>query len=91
MSTLQEKIDVMTAALRGEEIELLSGVEWLPCNVPNWNWENFHYRIAPKAPKKVKLLAYIGVGQLAWLEDDLTAPASWKRVPAEDKEVEVQE
>ena len=50
MKTLKEKIEVMQAALDGEEIEVYSarGDDWVKTNVPVWNWDNYDYRIKPK-------------------------------------------
>jgi len=49
MKTLKEKIEVMQAALVGEEIETynVSG-NWLITGKPNWDWARFDYRIKPK-------------------------------------------
>ena len=50
MKTLKEKIEIMQAALDGEEIEVYStrGDDWVKTNVPVWNWDNYDYRIKPK-------------------------------------------
>ena len=50
MKTLKEKIEIMQAALDGEEIEVYStiGNDWVKTNVPVWNWDNYDYRIKPK-------------------------------------------
>jgi len=48
--TTKEKIAVMEAFERGEELELKRdkpGKEWQKCFVPVWNWLDFQYRIKP--------------------------------------------
>lgn len=53
--TTKEKIEVMQAYTRGEEIERRSANceedEWAFAGLPVWNWEKFKYRIKPKEPK----------------------------------------
>lgn len=51
--TLAEKIAVMQAAERGEEIEMCSlyGGEWHKANPPAWNWIDFAYRVKPRPQK----------------------------------------
>ena len=48
--TLREKIEVMQAFERGEEIEISNnlGEIWIQEPCPNWNWVNCTYRIKPK-------------------------------------------
>ena len=52
--TLREKIEVMQAFERGEEIEHRDKLNniWCDSNFPAWNWKEFEYRIKPK-PKQV--------------------------------------
>lgn len=51
--TLAEKIAVMQAAQRGEEIECRvdSFSSWQEIEVPMWNWVDFDYRVKPKLQK----------------------------------------
>lgn len=44
-----------------------------------------------KKKRKVKLLAWLGCAGLHWFVEDMDASHSYKRVPSEDKEVEVEE
>ena len=55
--TLKEKIEVMEAFERGEEIEHRDRLNdmWFASNFPAWNWKEFEYRIKPK-PKQVIVL-----------------------------------
>ena len=54
--TLDEKIEVMMACKRGEEIELnQDDNDWIVCNSPSWDWLNNSYRIKPK-PKQVVVI-----------------------------------
>ena len=52
--TLREKIEVMQAFERGEEVEVSDcGYEgWRTVNNPSWSWNVNKYRIKPK-PKQV--------------------------------------
>ncbi len=45
---LDQMIEVLQAAKRGEKIEVLIGGEWLRLIDPNFNFQSFSYRIAPK-------------------------------------------
>ena len=63
----------------------------------NWNWceppEAYEIRDKPKTMKKVKLWAWLSGTNLFWRtanEDDYGVEG-WKRVPSEDKEVEIEE
>jgi len=53
--TTKEKIEIMQAYTRGEEIEMrlayCEEYEWAFAGLPVWNWEKFEYRIKPKEPK----------------------------------------
>lgn len=48
MKTLKEKIEIMQAYERGEQIERYYDNEWVLCKNPIWNWEYIDYRIKPK-------------------------------------------
>ena len=52
--TLREKIEVMEAFERGEEIEHFSLMEeiWTKTAIPDWDWALYEYRIKPK-PQKI--------------------------------------
>jgi len=54
-TTLAEKIAVMQAAERGEEIEMKFNSEeresWQKLDDPLWNWVEFNYRVKPKPQK----------------------------------------
>nr|DAV26569.1 MAG TPA: hypothetical protein [Caudoviricetes sp.] len=56
--TTKEKIEVMQAYTRGEEIERRSANceedEWAFAGLPVWNWEKFKYRIKPKEKRGPK-------------------------------------
>ena len=54
--TLREKIEVMEAFERGEEIELNQGDnDWIVYNSPSWDWLNNSYRIKPKPKQTVTI------------------------------------
>ena len=56
--TTKEKIEVMQAYTRGEEIEMGYADddegEWVSVEVPIWNWDKFKYRIKPKEKRGPK-------------------------------------
>ena len=59
MTTLREKIEVMQAFERGEEIEAVRNryvdTKWNSTQNPLWDWDTFTYRIKPK-PKQVVVI-----------------------------------
>ena len=52
MKTTKEKIEVMQAYDRGEQIEVHYLYDhkdyWISCSTPVWDWNNFDYRVKPK-------------------------------------------
>lgn len=59
-----------------------------------WTWYHSpdQYQIRDKPnPAKVKFLAYATNFTLFWVQSNIEADCQWKRVPSEDKEVEVEE
>ena len=49
--TLREKIEVMEAFERGEEIECITigyDTNWQYVKEPSWNWREVDYRVKPK-------------------------------------------
>ena len=53
MKTIQEKIEIMQAYERGEQIQVKgSDIEWIDIVSPKWDWINYDYRVKPK-PKYV--------------------------------------
>lgn len=60
-----------------------------------WKWsrppENYEIRDKPKPMKKVKLLAWFGSNSLVWRVEGAKQGPGWKRVPSEDKAIEVEE
>ena len=55
--TLREKIEVMEAFERGEEIEHRDRLNdmWFDSSFPDWSWKEFEYRIKPKPKQKVTI------------------------------------
>ena len=53
--TLKEKIEVMEAFERGEEIQVDKGryACWALTKEPSWNWSENNYRIKPKPKQTV--------------------------------------
>lgn len=97
MSTTAEKIAVMQAYERGEKVEFHHKTQppdmWSTITIsePAWDWSDFSYRIAKSEPKVVKLLAWLAETQLIWLVAGTPTASGWKRVPSEDKTIEVEE
>ena len=49
MKTTKEKIEVMQAYVRGEQVQLLNiDGNWEDIKSPNWNWCKRDYRVKPK-------------------------------------------
>ena len=49
MKTTKEKIEVMQAYDRGEQIQLLDRLgNWVDIDMPEWSWELRDYRVKPK-------------------------------------------
>ena len=54
---LREKIEVMQAFERGEEVEHRDRLNnmWFDSNFPIWNWKEFEYRIKPKSKQTITI------------------------------------
>jgi hypothetical protein len=90
MKTTEQMIEVMQAYCEGAEIELITGDKnWEHVLIPAWNWYEFDYRVK-KSAKKLKLLAWFDGSNLFWRADHIDY-ATCKRVPSEDKEIEVED
>jgi len=90
-------IKVMLHYVDGGAVECWEAGEWVPITSPDWNWVGTDYRInIKKTSKKIKLEAWIDhSGQLGWHTADSILNEyiddRWRRVPSEDKWVEVEE
>ena len=101
MTTTAEAIKIMIAFLEGKKIEYRSkflGTNriWEDTTQPTWAWSNYEYRIAPIQPKpKTKLYAYLiehengTTSYLALFTDPFIKSPYHKRIPSEDKEIEL--
>jgi len=87
-----EAIKVMQHYADGGEVEHWEAGEWALTSAPSWAWILTDYRIK-KTTKKIKLEAWLVDGVLQWhREDRMVVGANHsKRVPSEDKWVEVEE
>ena len=58
-----------------------------------WTTSKYHIAPEPKRTKKVKMLAWFGDYRLHWVEEQRPygEEFGWKRVPTQDKEIEVEE
>ena len=45
MKTIQEQIEVMQHFARGGEVEFNNGFDWRSILEPQWNWDDYNYRI----------------------------------------------
>jgi hypothetical protein len=93
VKTLAEKIAVMQACLDGKTVLVRSTVykdsEWENIGTPNFNWEVHDYCVADK--KKIKMLCFFDGASLSWIKDGHPHLTVMKRVPAEDKEIEIED
>lgn len=74
MKTIEEKIEIYRAFLEGEQIEFtIIGVNhWQnEAVIPEFNWEDYDYRVKPKQPKKNVAYAFVSkFGLLTWRLND---------------------
>ena len=91
MKTTQEMIQVMQHYVNGGKVEhrVTDMEDWESTPNPGWNWHEIEYRIAVPKTKKVKLLAWFDGTYLVYREARSSPAGQWKRIPAEDKIVEV--
>lgn len=86
--------ELKAAYAEGKTIQLSTGYGgWHDFGfAPTWTAPVEDYRIKPKT-KYVKILCWYCTPhkQLIWLEENFGVPESWKRVPKEDKIIEVEE
>ena len=56
MNNIDQMIEVLEAAKRGEAIEMrkIGSAIWIDVEDPNWNWSDWTYQV--KAPKKMNLV-----------------------------------
>lgn len=92
-----EAIKVMQHYADGGEVECaerrgFSQGVWCDEYSSTWDWITYNYRIK-KTTKKIKLEAWLVDGELQWhREDRMVVGANHsKRIPSEDKWVEVEE
>lgn len=92
LKTLQ---DVAAAQAAGDEIEFrgLGITDYKAWNGVGWS-SSWSYRARPRKPatKKIKMLCFFDGCLLLW--QDKCYPirdGRWKRIPSEDKEIEVQD
>lgn len=101
MTTTAEKITIMQAFNEGKRIEYRTKRigpehEWAWTTPPSWDWDKKEYRIAAIQPKpKTKLYAYLiehenkTTSYLALFTDPSITSPYHKRIPSEDKEIEL--
>jgi hypothetical protein len=81
--------DVASAQAAGHDIQVKYNTGWI-----NWTgdgWTNYcHYRSRPlPKTRKVKMLCWYAMGRLTWNVEGSATSENWKRVPAQDLEIEV--
>jgi len=86
-----ECIKVMQHYADGGEVDCCIAGDWISASTPNWDWRLRDFRI--NKTNKIKLNAWLVDGVLQWhREDRMVIGANHsKRVPSEDKWVEVEE
>ena len=74
------------------EFQSLNGGGWSKIKNPAWD-ECYEYRLVypPKPKKKIEMLCWLRNDMLIWQMDRCSGDAHWKRVPSEDKIIEVDE
>ena len=86
--------DVAAAQEAGDEIEYLYRGRWVAWYGATWDlYKDFRARPRPNMKtKKVRMLCFFDGCQLLWQNNNYPIrDGRWKRVPSEDKEVEVEE
>jgi hypothetical protein len=77
-----------------KQVRIKGKGEWMDAGC-DWAWkyppENYEIRDKPKPVKKVKLQACFDGLYLFWREENAPPPSHWKRVPMQDKVIEVEE
>ncbi len=93
---IEEKVDPyakLKAAAKDPTKQIRCGGAWADAGTLwTWNRPVWKYEIRNK-PTKMKLRAwvYLKSGNLTWKKEGHSLPSEWKRVPSEDKEIEVEE
>ena len=75
MKTTAEMIEVMQAYERGEKVEACwrrHSNDWVKCELPQWDWSNFNFRIAPK-PLECWIVTNINGSVVAYYESERPA------------------
>ncbi len=86
-------LEAAKAKLEGKRVEKRAHLQnWGEWNGESWA-EHWEFRIAPKSKKRIYVRGYLtDFGTLIRVADHCQAVrAEWKRVPSEDKEIEVEE
>jgi hypothetical protein len=95
MKTIQEQIKVMQHFANGGVVEYVMADYngWVPTTQPSWDWIHCDYRIASPKKKQVRMFCWKVGSLLVWYEDSvaMTESNTRKRVPLEDKLIEVEE
>jgi hypothetical protein len=87
-------LEAAQALLEGKRVmAVYSGQAPFEWDGRGWNrsWNAF-IAPEPKKMRKVKMLAWFdSFDELRWKKGDVQVPLNWERVPAEDKEIEVED
>lgn len=93
--TTKEMIEVLQAYERGERVQYKHVGQWkedwldLAADNPSWNFRYTNYRIAKPEPRKIKVCAWFDGSALMWRAESIHLTDNWIRVPAEDKEIQI--
>ncbi len=84
----------LKAAANDPTKQIRYGGNWYDSSITTWMWNahpsEYEIRDKPKT-KTIKLKAWLIGEQLAWRNAATKSSSSWKRVPSEDMEIEVEE
>jgi hypothetical protein len=86
-------LEAARAVLEGKRVETrFPDTCWIEWDGLGWN-RSWQARIGfkPKRTRKVKMLAWLANSSLIWRAEDFISNSEWKRAPAEDKEIEVED
>ncbi len=83
-------LEAAKAKLEGKEVEYSEGDMWYPWGGYLWKSSWVDVRIAPNQKKMVKIAAWFDGTSFVYIEKSYQMGSKWKRVPSEDKEIEVE-
>ncbi len=83
-------LEAAKAKLEGKRVEFVKDNGFWYDGCGGWWRSDMVFRIAPEPKKKVKFLCWYDGDQMFWLRDNVEPKWISKRIPSEDKEVEIE-